>query len=65
MLESKSAAILRTVHYRAGFDLQYLAIPQHAINFFQLFLCDIHQKWATLFEEAKLHLDAIVGYSRT
>jgi hypothetical protein len=63
MRQPKSASILRSMHYRAGFDLLYLAIPEHGADFFQLFLQHIHHQWVTLFEDAKLHLDAIVGFS--
>lgn len=57
----KSSPILRSVEFISTLDIGW--IPDDAVDFFGLFVLDLHKKWRGFLEKADLHLDASVSTS--
>lgn len=52
---------LQSMHYRGTLRLKSLSIPKNGVEFFTLFLDDVHERWLELFEKAKLHISESVN----
>lgn len=57
----KSSPILRSVEFISTLDIGW--IPDDVVDFFGLFVLDLHKKWRQFLEKADLHLDASVSTS--
>lgn len=54
-------AVLRSTEFRS--TMNHFWIPNHGVEFFDLFVHDMQKKWEELFENARVHLVQSVGFS--
>lgn len=51
--EQKPLVNLRAVEYRGTLNIGW--IPDHGVEFFTLFIADLHEKWRKNLEDARIH----------
>lgn len=51
--DQKPLVNLRTVEYRGTLNIGW--IPDHGVEFFTLFIADLHEKWRKNLEDARIH----------
>lgn len=54
-----SKPVFRSEDFRSTIDIGW--IPENGVDFFTLFIVDLHKKWRVLFDEANSHLSRNVG----
>lgn len=54
-----SKPVFRSEDFRSTIDIGW--IPENGVDFFTLFIVDLHKKWRALFDEADSHLSLNVG----
>lgn len=57
--DARSRPIFQTMDYRSTLDIGW--IPNHGVDFFTLFILDLHKKWRAILEKAELHLVSSVS----
>lgn len=58
-----SKPIFRSEDFRSTFNIGW--IPENGIDFFTLFIIDLHKRWRVLLEQADIHLSKNVGEIRS
>jgi hypothetical protein len=58
--KEKSKAILVSKDFFS--NMEYGWIPEHGVEFFTLFIEDLHKKWNQLFRQADTHLAKTVSF---
>lgn len=58
-----SKPIFRSEDFRSTLNIGW--IPENGVDFFTLFIIDLHKKWRVLLEQADIHLSRNVGEIRS
>lgn len=58
-----SKPIFRSEDFRSTLSIGW--IPENGVDFFTLFIIDLHKKWRVLLEQADIHLSGNVGEIRS